>query len=193
MNKTLKMALASVCAAGFAQAAVAQIPGLPSIGGFGQPAKKDNNTAGKIAGAGAGCVVGGGAGYFATKALGGFLRDQGMTNKEVNQAAVLVAGVGCVVGGKVALEIIQNMDEKSKQKQEEAWAQAQAQTGPVAWEGPDGSGYSGTTELIEPETMPDGKACATRKDYVVKASAGDAEAYTRVCKNDSGDYVPVET
>lgn len=187
----IRILLASIVVGGFAQGSVAQIPGLSSFG-LGQPAKKDNNTAGKIAGAGAGCVVGGGAGYFATKALGGFLKEQGMTGKEVNQAAVLVAGVGCVVGGKVALQIIENMDEKSKQKQEDAWMQAQAQTGPVAWEGPDGTGYSGTSELIEPEVMPDGTACATRKDYVLKASVGEAESYKRVCKDSTGRYAPVE-
>ena len=192
MRNKLKILLTSICVAGFAQGAIAQIPGLSGFG-FGKSAKKENNTAGKVAGAGAGCVLGGGAGYFATKALGGFLKDQGLTGKEINQAAIVVAGVGCVVGGKVALEIIENMDEKSKQKQEEAWMQAQAQTGPVAWQGPADTGYSGTTELVELEEMPDGTSCATRKDYVVKASVGEAESYKRVCKDETGRYTPVET
>lgn len=165
--------------------------GLPDFG-FPKPAPKEDNTAGKVVGAGAGCVIGGGAGYLATKALDGFLKKQGYSNKQVEQAAIAVAGVGCVVGGAAAVAIIENMDKQSKQKQEDAWATAQAQTGPVTWKGPDGSGYSGSTELIEQEVMPDGKSCGTRKDYVVKASSGEAEAYSRVCKDGAGVYRPVE-
>ncbi len=165
---------------------------FPNIG-FPKPsATKKDNKAGKIAGAGAGCVAGGAVGYLATKSVKGWLRKEGYSDRNIENTAIGVAAVGCVIGGSIAVKIIENMDAKSREAQDEAWRQAQAQTGPVDWQGPPNSGYSGTSELIKVEQMPGGKKCGTRKDYV-KASTGDAEAYTRVCQNAQGDYEKVDT
>ncbi len=159
--------------------------------GFGKKKEEKNNTGGKIAGAGAGCAAAGAIGYFGTKAVGGFLEKQGYARKEIEQAAIGAAALGCVIGGAAAVKIIDDMDEKSKQAQEDAWVLAQSQTGPVDWSGPDGTDYAGTVELIELEEQPGGKKCGTRKDYVT-AGGGDAEAYTRVCQNDQGKFEKVD-
>ena len=181
---------------GLGTTASAQIPGLPKIE-FPNPSKttKTSNKGQKVAGAGAGCVIGGALVYAGVKSLGKkFLQDRGYTGREVEQTAQLAAGVGCVVGGSAAVAMINRMDERSKQKQEEAWEQAKANTGgePVSWEGPRESGYRGTVSAEKAEPMIDGTECLTRKDYVIDASGQEGTVYNRYCKNKSGDFEIVE-
>jgi len=196
MTKPFARIVSAITAVSF-MALPVHAQGFPNLKDLGFPAPsktQDDSTGKKVVAGGAGCAVGGAAGYFGTKALDKVLRKNGYKGKEVEQAAILVAGVGCVVGGAAAVNIIKNMDEKSKEAQAEAWTQAQTQANaePVSWQGPEGSGYQGEVSIENPETMPDGQQCATRKDYV-KAAAGEATAYTRMCKNEFGIYESVET
>lgn len=195
MTIVYKGGAAAIIAVGMSFAANAQsLPRLPNIG-FPKPSKSSETSTSteQVVGAGAGCAVGGVAGYLGAKALDGFLRDQGYTGQEVEQAALVAAGVGCVVGGAAALSIIKNMDEKSKQKQDEAWEQAKANGGsdPVAWEGPRDSGYKGSVAIEAAEPLPDGTECITRKDYVTSGGE-EATVYNRYCKNENDDYELIE-
>lgn len=164
--------------------------------GFQTPSETSGSSTGKkVAGGLGGCAIGGAAGYFGTKALSGLLKDDGFTGAQINQAAAIVAGLGCIVGGKVAVDIIKNMDEKSKQAQEDAWARAQAQTEtqaeatPQAWKT---ETHEGTVEILDPVTSDDGQQCATRRNFI-KTSDGEAEQFIPVCKNNSGIYEPQAT
>ena len=195
MKLVYKFGAAAIAGLGMSLAAQAQsLPRLPNIG-FPNPSKSSETSTSteQVVGAGAGCAVGGVAGYFGAKALDGFLRDQGYTGQEVEQAALMAAGIGCVVGGAAALSIIKNMDEQSKRKQDEAWEQAKANGGnePVSWEGPRDTGYSGTVAIETAEPLPDGTECITRKDYVT-AGGDEATVYNRYCKNENDDYVLIE-
>lgn len=197
MTNIRKIGLAAILALGISMGANAQsFPSLPDIG-FPKPSKttETSTTSQQVLGAGAGCAVGGGAGYFGAKALDGMLRRQGYTGQEIEQVALIAAGVGCVVGGAAAVSIIQNMDEKSKQKQEEAWEQAKANSGnePISWQGPRDSGYSGTVSIEPAEPLVDGSQCITRKDYVLDASGQDATVYNRYCKNENDEFERLET
>lgn len=161
--------------------------------GFPTPTKTNESSTGKkIAGGAAGCAVGAGAGFWGTKAMEKLLKKDGYTSKQVNQAAIVVAGLGCVVGGSLAVSIIKNMDAKSKKAQEEAWKRAQAQTetqatsAPQAWKT---DTHEGVVSIINPEINADGQQCATRKNFV-KSASGEAEQYTPVCKYGSGRYQP---
>ena len=193
------IALNAFVALFFVGSAAAQfkIPGVPieipvEIPGTSDTSESTSSGT-KVAGAGAGCAMFGAAGYFGAKALDGFLREQGYSGAEVEQAALLAAGAGCVIGGAAALAIIENMDEKSKAAQDEAWEQAQADASgtPVNWEGPQGSDYSGTVTAEAPEQMADGKTCITRRNYV-ETSSGDATSLQRYCKTPGGEYVEVD-
>ena len=170
------------------------IPGV-SFPKFGKSDKKkeekekDGET-GKMLGAGAGCVAGAGLSYLGVKAAKNFLMREGNTAKQVEQAAIGIAAVGCIIGGKAAIDIIENMDAESKRAQEDAWAQAQAQAGPVAWQGPTETGYTGTVEFVEVEELPSGSKCGTRKDFTKQADV-EAESYTRMCQNSAGIYEKV--
>lgn len=164
--------------------------------GFPAPAEtNESGTGKKVAGGLTGCAVGGAAGYFGTKALKSSLEKYGYTGDDIEKAAVVVGALGCIVGGKIAIEIIQNMDEKSKRAQEEAWVKAQSQaraqttTAPQAWKT---DTHEGTVEILEPVTNSDGQECATRKNYI-KTAQGEAEQFIPVCKNSSGTYEQVET
>ncbi|MEM9841521.1 MAG: hypothetical protein AAF767_02690 [Pseudomonadota bacterium] len=191
-----KSGAVALVALGMSFGASAQgFPSLPKIS-FPKPSdtSQSSTTTEQVVGAGAGCAVGGTAGYFGAKALDSVLRSQGYTGAEIEQVALLAAGVGCVVGGSAALSIIQNMDEKSKQKQEEAWEQAKANGGnePIAWEGPRDSGYSGNVSIEPAEPLVDGTECITRKDYVLDASGQDATVYNRYCKNENDEFELLE-
>ena len=123
------------------------------------------------------------------------MREKGhdMSSKEAKSAAMVVAGLGCVVGGKIALSIIKNMDEKSKQAQAHAWAMAQQQSKtsatrtPQAWKT---DTHEGTVEIIEPTASNDGKECATRRNYI-KTAEGQAVQFIPVCKDGNGTYQQV--
>lgn len=189
--------LSAILAMSISATAHAQGFGLPKIE-FPNPSKTTQTSSDgqQAAGAAGGCLVGGGLAYLGVKELGGkFLRDQGYTGRELEQAAQMAAGLGCVVGGSAAVAIIRNMDEKSKQKQDEAWELAQANTGgePVNWEGPRESGYRGTVSAEAADPLVDGTECITRKDYVVDGSGQDATVYNRYCRNDAGDFERIET
>ena len=196
-NRVIKVGTLLAAALVFSCAAQAQ--GFPiEVPKIGFPSPSDtsrgSSTGKKVLGTGLGCGVGGAAGYFGTKAAGRFLRKRGLSRKQVQTTSIAAAGVGCVVGGAVALRIIKNMDEKSKQAQEEAWRQAQANSSgePVSWEGPQGSGYQGTVAIETAEPLPDGTTCITRKDYVLAAD-GEATVYNRYCKNENDEYELLST
>jgi hypothetical protein len=162
----------------------------------------ETGTGTKVAAGATGCVVGGAAGFFATKALGKYMKENGdyVDPEELRAASVMVAGLGCVVGGAVAIRIIQNMDAKSKQAQENAWltAQKQAQSQKVsttapsmaAWESPT---MDGNVSITDPVTDVNGSECATRKNYYRTKNGEEAEQFITVCKDSSGSYVPVPT
>ena len=166
---------------------------------FGFPAPSTTagtSSGGKVAGGAAGCAAGGAAGWLGANALKGFLRDQGYSNSEIQQAGIAVAGLGCIIGGATAVNIIKNMDEKSKKAQEEAWETAVAQTETqgavspkVAWKT---ATYEGETQYMNPEILSNGTKCATRRNYVQSAAGGTAEQFIYVCQDDSGIYRPVE-
>ena len=164
--------------------------------GFPVPNQAQQSSTGTKVFAGAsGCAIGGVAAYYGTKYLTKKMREKGhdMTNKEAKDAAMVVAGLGCVVGGKIALSIIKNMDEKSKQAQAQAWELAQQQSKvsttrtPQAWKT---DTHEGTVEIIEPTASNDGKECATRRNYI-KTEQGEAEQFIPVCKDENGTYQQV--
>lgn len=156
------------------------------------PTQGDSNGKKTVAGIAA-CAGTAGILYTGVKIFKDKLIKDGNTAKEVEQIALLAGAVGCIVGGKAAVSMIENMDDQSKKAQEEAWAQAQTQADgqPVAWKGPEAQGYKGAVSMEDPETMPDGTECANRKNYVESGGVTGTE-YIRVCKNASGLYAPVE-
>lgn len=198
MTKAFQYFITVVILVGFSIVVNAQgfprLPKIPDIG-FPKPSEttETSSTSEKVAGAGVGCAIGGAAGYFGAKELGDYLREEGYSEDDVDKAASLAAGVGCVLGGSTALSIIENMDEQSKQKQEDAWQQAleNDDNEPVRWEGPRGTGYSGTVAIETSEPLADGSQCFTRKDYVL-ASDGEATVFNRYCKNETDQYVLIE-
>lgn len=166
--------------------------GLSDLG-FPVPTQTEKTGTGtKIVAGASGCVVGGATGFFATQYLGRKMQEKGYnyTDDELQSATMVVAGLGCIVGGKVALDIIENMDKKSKQAQEEAWARAQQQSQaqstqtPQAWKT---DTHEGIVEIVQPVKNDDGRECATRKNYI-KTAEGEAEQFIPVCKNSSGIY-----
>lgn len=170
---------------------------MQTLSDFGFPTPNqgtESGTAAKVAGGLTGCAVGGAAGYFGTKALQSKLEEEGYTADDVKKAAVVVGSLGCIVGGKIALEIIANMDEKSKQAQEAAWEAAQAQTETVQTSSPQAwstDTHEGTVSIINPQQSPQGQQCATRRNFV-KTAEGEAEQFIPVCKNSAGVYEQVE-
>ncbi len=154
----------------------------------------ESSTGTKVAGGLTGCAVGGAAGYIATKAFSDKMAEEGYTAKEIKTTALTVGALGCVIGGKIALQIIKNMDEKSKQAQEDAWKHAQAQTETVTTSSPQAwstETHKGTVTIINPETTSAGQQCATRRNYI-KTAEGEAEQFIPVCKNSSGVYEHVQ-
>ncbi|GGW78294.1 hypothetical protein [Alteromonas halophila] len=161
------------------------------------PNQNDDASTGKKILAGiSGCAVGGAVAYYGSKYVGDKLRDKGYnyTDEEVKKATMVIAGLGCVIGGKVALNIVKNMDEESKRAQEAAWEKAQQQSKaqntrtPQAWQT---ETHAGTVEIVNPVSTDDGRECATRKNYIT-SDAGTAEQYIPVCKNSDGSYEAVE-
>lgn len=141
-----------------------------------------------------GCAAGGALGYYGIKYFEDKMQEEGYTNKEIDYTAKLIGGLGCIVGGKVAVNIVKNMDAAAKKAQEEAWQRAQQQaraqvtTEPQVW----ASGtYSGTVEIVEPTTDKNGRECAARRNFIT-TDEGNAEQFIPVCKNSSGIYEPVE-
>ncbi len=159
------------------------------ITGFGK--KKSGNDK-VLAGLG-GCAVGGALGYVASRAvkkkLGRWLRKKGLAKNGEKAAGYILPGIGCIIGGAVAIKVMKNMDEESKRKQDEAWQKAQAQTGPVDWQSPT---HSGTSEVVEIQEVPDGRTCGTRKEYVLASNGDDATAYNRVCRDENGSFVQAD-
>ena len=165
--------------------------------GFPTPSQtSESGTGSKVAGGLAGCSVGGAAGYFGVKYASDRLKEEGYSSSEIGKAATFVAGLGCIIGGSVAVNIIKNMDAESRKAQDEAWAIAQSQSqaestttpSPQAWKT---DTYEGTVEILEPVTTPDGQQCATRRNYV-KSPQGEGEQFIAVCKNSSGIYEATE-
>lgn len=164
--------------------------------GFAKPEEtKETGTGTKVLAGAGGCAVGGGAAYLLSKKLGQKLQEKNslIPDKEVKELSVYAAGLGCIVGGKIALNIIKNMDAKSKAAQEEAWQALLADSDNLkasepkkAWST---STHKGEVSITKPKPTPDGRQCATRRNYVAD-STGEAEQYIVVCKNSSGVYVP---
>lgn len=157
---------------------------------------QESSTGKKILAGVSGCAIGGAVAYYSSKYVGDKLLEEGydINSEDVKKASAVIAGLGCIIGGKVALDIVRNMDEESKRAQEEAWANAQTRSKaqrtqtPQAWQT---DTHSGTVEIINTTPSDDGRECATRKNYI-KSAAGEAEQYIPVCKNSDGSYEAVE-
>lgn len=159
------------------------------------PEQNDGPSTGKkiLAGVG-GCAAGGALGYFGVKYFEDKLKEEGYTKDDVNKAAKLIGGLGCVIGGSTAINIVKNMDEQAKRAQEEAWqraqqqAQRQATTQPQTWET---ASHRGTVQIVQPTIDENGRECAARRNFIT-TDEGEAEQYIPVCKNSSGFYEQVE-
>lgn len=190
MNLKYKLLMSVlILAMGVSQAQAQRFPRLSDLR-LPKPAESNDGPSDRQKGLGtaAGCAAGGAAGWAIGDRVMRRLPER--MRRQTQQAIFVSATLGCIVGGTAARKIITNMQDSAKQAQEEAWVVAQAQTDPVEWSDPN-SDYSGTVELVEIEQLPDGQKCGTRRNFV-KADAGEAENFVRVCEDESGAYVPIE-
>lgn len=158
------------------------------------PEQDDGPSTGKKILAGiTGCAAGGALGYYGVKYFEDKLEKKGYTKDDVNNAAKLIGGLGCVIGGNTAINIVKNMDDKAKQAQEKAWQQAQQQaqrqatTQPQTWET---ASHRGTVQIVQPTIDENGRECAVRRNFIT-TDEGEAEQYIPVCKNSAGVYEQV--
>lgn len=198
MNRAVALASAFAMSVALTGCKTTDLTSAMNDMGFPAPSESQNDSTGKkVAGGGLACAGAGLLGYLGTKSLASSLKADGMTGAQVENAAIMVAGLGCVVGAAVAVKLVENMDEKTKQAEEDAWATVQAETkteptsAPRVWTGSGDSKVSGgEISIIEPETI-DGQECATRKNYY-NTSEGNVETFSRVCRNEDGVYEVVE-